>query len=296
LPRGLGGCITNAMARIFLDPKNDIVFKRIFAGHPEILRSLLNALLPLKEGGKIRKLTYLEPGQTPVLPLFKDSIVDVKCEDQHGRTFIVEMQINWTDAFLNRVLFNASKAYVHQLERGEQYHLLQPVTALSLLDDKFLPKSKKFYHHYQIVNSGEPAEVIDGLQFIFVELPKFKAGLAANEPQKQAWLRFLKELSSVETEKEAMKLKKELSMAAPEIGKAIDLTREASFTPAQLEAYDRYWDNVSRERTLMVGSFQEGHAVGHAVGGAERNEAWVAQLRAMGQSEEFIRKALEGMG
>ena len=30
----------------YLDPRNDLVFKRIFGEHPQILRSFLNALLP----------------------------------------------------------------------------------------------------------------------------------------------------------------------------------------------------------------------------------------------------------
>ncbi|MDR2763613.1 MAG: Rpn family recombination-promoting nuclease/putative transposase, partial [Tannerella sp.] len=34
------------MAR-YLDPKNDLIFKRIFGTHPHLLTSFLNALMPL---------------------------------------------------------------------------------------------------------------------------------------------------------------------------------------------------------------------------------------------------------
>ncbi|MDR3188055.1 MAG: Rpn family recombination-promoting nuclease/putative transposase, partial [Prevotellaceae bacterium] len=34
------------MAR-YLDPKNDLTFKRIFGEHPDLLISFLNALMPL---------------------------------------------------------------------------------------------------------------------------------------------------------------------------------------------------------------------------------------------------------
>ncbi|MDR0395219.1 MAG: Rpn family recombination-promoting nuclease/putative transposase, partial [Tannerella sp.] len=34
------------MAR-YLDPKNDLIFKRIFGEHPHLLVSFLNALMPL---------------------------------------------------------------------------------------------------------------------------------------------------------------------------------------------------------------------------------------------------------
>ncbi|MDR1154357.1 MAG: Rpn family recombination-promoting nuclease/putative transposase, partial [Bacteroidales bacterium] len=36
------------MAR-YLDPKNDLPFKRIFGEHPNLLKSFLNALMPLEE-------------------------------------------------------------------------------------------------------------------------------------------------------------------------------------------------------------------------------------------------------
>ena len=33
----------------YLDPKADLTFKRVFGEHPELVKSLLNALLPLDE-------------------------------------------------------------------------------------------------------------------------------------------------------------------------------------------------------------------------------------------------------
>ena len=34
----------------YLDPKTDIVFKKIFGRHPHLLKSFFNAVLPLPEG------------------------------------------------------------------------------------------------------------------------------------------------------------------------------------------------------------------------------------------------------
>ena len=34
----------------YLDPKNDLTFRKVFGQHPHLLRSFLNALLPLEEG------------------------------------------------------------------------------------------------------------------------------------------------------------------------------------------------------------------------------------------------------
>src|SRR5271156_1765748 len=105
----------------YLDPKADVVFKKIFGEHPELLKSFLNSVLPLPENGLIVSLEYLSNEQVPVIPGFKYTIVDVKCKDLLGRVFITEMQIASTVTFMQRLLFNTSKAYVRQLNKGEPY-------------------------------------------------------------------------------------------------------------------------------------------------------------------------------
>ncbi|MDR2764260.1 MAG: Rpn family recombination-promoting nuclease/putative transposase, partial [Tannerella sp.] len=158
------------MAR-YLDPKNDLPFKRIFGEHPDLLKSFLNALLPFEAEQRIESLEYLPTEQLPESPARKNSIVDVRCRDNYGRQFIVEMQMFWSTAFPNRMLFNASKAYVRQLDRGEHYYLLQPVYSLAILNDVFDKTTPEFYHHFQIVNCRNTNEAIRGLEFVLVELP-----------------------------------------------------------------------------------------------------------------------------
>ena len=98
------------MAR-YLDPKNDLTFKRIFGGHPDLVLNFLNALMPFAPDKLINEVEYLPAEQVPDVPGKKNSIVDVKCKDKSGRVFIIEMQMLWTDDFTNRLVFNASKAY-----------------------------------------------------------------------------------------------------------------------------------------------------------------------------------------
>lgn len=61
----------------YLDPKADLTFKKIFGEHPDLVISLLNALLPLPEGKEIESVEYLPPELVPENPLRKNSIVDV---------------------------------------------------------------------------------------------------------------------------------------------------------------------------------------------------------------------------
>ncbi len=43
----------------YLDPKADVVFKKIFGDHPDLLISFLNAVLPLAPNSPIVELSYL---------------------------------------------------------------------------------------------------------------------------------------------------------------------------------------------------------------------------------------------
>jgi predicted transposase/invertase (TIGR01784 family) len=264
----------------YLDPRSEIVFKKIFMDHPLILRSFLNAVLPFEtEQEQIVEIAVLPPEQPPDLHVLKDSYVDVKCRDGNGRQFIVEMQMIWTQAFMHRVLYNASKAYSRQLEKGQKYEDLKPVYGLSVLDDVF-PASKKmsggvrelrmerqvgkYYHHYRLADVQEPHRIIDQLQLIFVELPAFKkADPRGAHRLHWAWLRFLSEASDVGTEGGLNKetFEKEV-LVSPEIVEAAEIARISGYTRAQLDAYESFWDRVSRERTLMSGSFKEGQAEG----------------------------------
>jgi len=74
----------------FLDPKTDIVFKKIFGQNPDLIKSFLNGVLPLRDDQMIEEVTYLTAERSPRIPTMKNTIVDVKCRDQTGRIFIVD--------------------------------------------------------------------------------------------------------------------------------------------------------------------------------------------------------------
>ena len=91
----------------YADLKNDFVFRRIFATHPEILRGLLNDLLERSGEREIEGIEYLPGEQLPLVEGAKLSILDVRCRDRTGTTFLVEMQLIHHPGFVNRVVYNA---------------------------------------------------------------------------------------------------------------------------------------------------------------------------------------------
>jgi len=222
------------MAR-YLDPKNDLTFKRVFGEHPDLLIGFLNALMPFSADQLIEEVEYLPAEQVPDIFGKKNSIVDVKCKDKSGRVFIVEMQMLWTDDFMNRIVFNASKAFVRQLDKNKGYHLLQPVYTLAILNENYDRKSEKFYHHYGIINRENTDEVIDGLEFVLIELLKFKSEKWSERKIAALWLKFLRDVGEGMND-----LPAELA-ENDQIRKAAELCEEGAFTPAELAVYDAYW-------------------------------------------------------
>ena len=248
----------------YLDPKADLTFKKIFGKHPDLLISLLNALLPLGESEQIRSIKYLPTKLVPELYQHKNSIVDVLCEDIMGRKFCVEMQMEWSNSFKQRVLFNASKLYVTQAMRKEKYSELQPVYSLNLVNDIFehnMPDC--FIHNYSIVHDKDSNKVIEGLHFTFIELPKFAPHSISDKRMMVLWLRFLTEIDANTQEVPADLLNNS------EISKALEEVKVSAFNEEELRAYDKFWDSVRVEKTLQHDSYQEGRAEGRAQGRAE---------------------------
>jgi predicted transposase/invertase (TIGR01784 family) len=247
----------------YLDPKNDFIFKRIFGNHPDLLISFLNALMPFAPGRYIESITYVSNELVPNNPARKFSVVDVRCTDNYGRQFIVEMQMEWSNVFSSRMLFNASKTYVQQLDRSEKYASLSPVYALGILNENFDHKTQEFYHRYQIANRENTEEVIGGIELILVELPKFKAERWSDRKMAVLWLRFLREI------KENVKSVSEDLLTNEDIRKAVDICEESGFTPEELIEYDWYWDAIRTEKSLLAERWEKGMEKGHEEGRKE---------------------------
>ena len=271
----------------YLNPKADMTFKLVFGEHPDLVMSLLNALLPLPEDGQIESVEYLTPEMVPDTPAKKDSIVDVRCKDQQGRQFIVEMQLYWNEEFKRRVLLNASKAIVRQLDKGQDYSLIQPVYCLSLVNDKaFDYETDEFYHDYAIVNVEHTDRHIEGLRFVFVELPKFKPQSIAEKKMAVLWLRFLTEIAEDTVEAPVELLENR------DTSKALSIVEKSAMTEGQLYAYERFWLAVTDERILREAATKKGYNEGWEKGmekGMEKTNRYNAvKMKELGLMPDVI--------
>jgi predicted transposase/invertase (TIGR01784 family) len=199
-------------------------------------------MIPFDTGQEVVEIEYLSSELVPALDLLKNSVVDVRCKDSAGRHFIVEMQLCWHDKFRKRVLHNASKVYSLQLEKGKKIELLQPVFSLNFINHIFEHSTEmenEYLHHYKIVNILHTEKQIEGLEFIFVELPKFKPENKAEKKLHELWMRFLTEIDE-DTEESPPEL-----LACPETKEALDYIERSAYTPEQLDSYLSHKVNAS---------------------------------------------------
>lgn len=229
----------------YLDPKADLTFKKVFGEHPELVKSLLNALLPFKsKEEEITSVTYLILGMMPKTPIRKYRVLAVECEDAKGCQFIVEIQIIWSKEFMQRVSFADSKVYMRYPSLSEGIAFYKPVYSLNLVNEIFEPELDDYYHYYHLVHEEHTDKVIDGLHLVFVELPKFTPHTFTEKKMQVLWLRYLTEI-----DEKTKEIPAEL-LANPEIAKAVSEIEESAYTEEELLGYDDFWDAVSVEKTL----------------------------------------------
>jgi len=225
------------MRPVFADPKTDFVFKKLFGteDHKDLLIALLNALLHLTGARAITAVTFLREEERPAVAELKFSVVDVKCRDARGVTFVVEMQVLNVEGFEKRVVYNASKAYVGQLGAGEDYPSLEDIVAISICDFVLWPDRPDeprvpLVSHWRTQEQHGGRRGLSQVQYAFVELPK----LPLDRPpidENEEWAYVFRRASSLH------EIPSFLHAEGPR--KALDAARTAHFTESEWDFYDR---------------------------------------------------------
>jgi len=180
----------------FLDPKNDLAFKKIFElpKHEHILRHFLNTILHRQGCNKIVKVEPLPPYLLPPSNSSKFCVIDVKCIDEQGRQFIVEMQNRQTDYYIQRCHYYTSLSYTLPLQSGKDhsYESLKPVIMISLLSHKMFKDTVPCVSHHQLIETMTQECLMDNVSYTFIELPKFNEDIAKDDPILAQWIDFFK--------------------------------------------------------------------------------------------------------
>jgi len=269
------------MRPVFADLKSDFVFKKVFGSeeHKDILIALLNALLDLRGVGAVVDVTYLSEEQRPKVDELKHSVVDVKCKDARGRFFVVEMQVLQVEGFDKRAVYNASKAYVNQIARGEEYLGLDDVVAVSICDFVLWPEADAqpavpLVSHWRMQEQHGGRLGLSHVQYVFVELPKLPLDRPPGDVAEE-WAYVFRRAPSLRD------VPAHVHHEGPR--KALEAARSAHFSAEEWEAYDRESVAIQDARGAITFAERRGEARGEARGELKaRREVLRAVLAARG--------------
>ena len=231
----------------FINPKTDIAFKKIFGSEQskDILISFLNSML---YDGKpiIEDLEILHPYLTPRIRGVKETYLDIKAKITGNKTAIVEMQVLNVEGFEKRILYNAAKSYSIQLQAGEDYKLLNPVIALTIVDFQMFADFDKVISHFVLKEKDYLVDYLSyDLELVFVELPKFTKELEQLETLTDKWLYFMKSGWTLQTVPETMS-------AVPEIEQAFALANQANLNREELEELEHQEFFIYDQRNAIL--------------------------------------------
>ncbi|RUM56919.1 MAG: transposase [Nautilia sp.] len=216
----------------FADPKNDLAFKKIFGDekHKNILISFLNAVLDFKGDREIVDVKLVNPYQVPKIPELKETILDIKAKNKNGESFIVEMQKKDIGDFAKRSLYYTSKAYVSQLDKGNDYSKLKKVYFIGILNFNIF-ENKNYISRHLIINQETGNQDLKDFEFTFIELPKFNKELNELETILDKWIYFIKNAENLEMIPKEFKSLKEFK-------EAFEIATQTAWNKEELEVYE----------------------------------------------------------
>jgi predicted transposase/invertase (TIGR01784 family) len=252
------------MARpTFADPRTDFAFKRIFGSeeHRDVLIAFLNDVLELDEPHRITRVDLLSPEQRPAVAELKLSIVDVRCTDARGVTYVVEMQVLQVEGFEKRVVYNVAKAYVNQIRQGDVFPELNDVVGITICDFELWPndggREIPMLSRWRMTEQRTGAPGLGQIRLVFLELPKYDASRLP-ETVIEKWAYFFREAKNLTMVPEAL--------SARPFCDALEAARVASFTVEDWDAYILARIAIQSEHAALAFAERRGRELGELRG------------------------------
>jgi predicted transposase/invertase (TIGR01784 family) len=189
------------MTSKFLDPKNDIAFKKIFGTeqNKDILIHFLDNVLWFEDKPTIKTVEFLKTVQDPKIADQKQSIVEILCQDASGVKYIIEIQLTKTKRFDQRLFY--AQAYCQQVERRMQYPDLKEMIFIVIADCVIFPEKNEYISYHALLDKKTFARNLKDFSFTFIELPKFKKEKPEElETSLEEWCYFFKYAAQIDSE------------------------------------------------------------------------------------------------
>ena len=278
-------------ARTVLRITNDFVFKYVF-GRDEatpVLLDFVNAVLEEASAPLASSITHLNPFSGRDAHWGKEAILDVRAQDDTGRQFDIEVQIERTPAFVNRTLYYWALLYSDQIKRGAQYHTLRPVVSISVLDHAIFAELPGNHQPFSIRHDRPPHAVLTHdfvVHYIELAKPTESTGRFGR------WVQFLKS----ETEGTDMSAIIENDAVFHQAHAAFQRCTEDEQLRAEALAHEMFLhDQATRRYEAELQGLEAGRARGLAEGRAEGRAEGLAEGLEQGLRRTALNLKRRGM-
>ena len=286
-------CIPGTAMSRYINFYTDFAFKKIFGteANKDLLISFLNALLDLKGDGEIKDLTYLNSENLGEDIRERRAIYDVYCQTKGGDRFIVEMQKAKQDHFQDRSIYYSSFAIREQGQKGKKDNMpwdycLSPVYVVSILNFEMdeTNKSDRVISKVKLKDEDNK-DFSDKLNFIFVEMPKFRKTEAELETFMDKWLYVIKNLYRLQD--------KPAALTEGIFKKLFEVAEIAAFSKNERYDYEENLKNYLDWFNVMRTAKNEGREEGRAEGELALLTKQVLAKKEKGKTASEIAEMLE---
>lgn len=258
--------------RRLLNPTNDWMFKRLFGEEKrkDLTIHLINTLL---EGTQppVVDITFLPVELDKETVVLRPSIVDVLCQAEDGRQFIVEMQRASDTYFIQRIVEYTCQVYLNQhlkalKEPGDRggYCKMHPVVCLAIMETTIFKQKSSFLSHHEFRDILTHEHDIKELSFTFLELSKFHKSFEELETDLDRWAYYF--CHATDTSPDQFETICEENSV---FSRAYQALVEAACTPEELLVYLRFGQKQAEIEIQNEESWEKGLAKGLEQGKAE---------------------------
>lgn len=282
----------------YADPKVDMVFRRVFAteDNKPLLVHLLNSMLELEGEERLNDVSLLDrqeraPSSDPKIP-----VVDVRCRDEAGRVYVVEMQVLSLAAFEKRLVYQLAKVYTSQSRRAGGYAGLHDVVGVVICDFEIWPDGSDeeaatvpMLSHWRMQEQHSGAVGLPQMQYIFLELPKYEVSADRAPTPAQRWAAFFRDAENLEVIPGLL--------SGRPYREALEAARLDTFSAEEWDDYERakiaeedarsavaLAEREGAQRGIEEGR-AEGLAEGQALGRVEGHEVGLVEGQELGRAE-----------
>lgn len=173
-----------------LSMKSDYVFGEFFSrkGNEDLLKDFLTSIMNV-EINEIQVIKQANLGKLTKENKF--GVIDLKVTLNEGIVIDVELQVDYDHDWEKRVTFYAGKLIASDLSEGEDYKKLKDIVVISILDYNLTSLPEYITESIIVAKEHRDYELIKGIKYYFIELPKFRKQKPNMKKKLDQWLAFI---------------------------------------------------------------------------------------------------------